>query len=137
MSRSVRHEPFTLTREIEADSGNPACWRSARLTYLASHQVAEHSADALVISLLEEHGSLNSTGLRRHAKGSGFSGQAISEAVKRLYDADRIAYDPGPRNARNWRLTRPQDPGQGGQATLPNLSDPDGQGGANSVHPAS
>lgn len=137
LSRSVLHPPFVVTREIETDPENPGSWRRARLSFAPADKAEVRSAEAFVVGLLEEHGSLTSTGLKDEARGSGFSGQDVSEALKRLERSGRITFDSGPRNAKNWRLTLPDDPGQGGQLTLPTLPDPAGQGDGGSVHPAS
>jgi phage/plasmid primase-like uncharacterized protein len=137
LSRSVRHEPFVVSRKIDADAENPACWVRARLSYVAEHEAEERSADAFVLGLLDKHEAPTTTELKGYARGTGFSGEDISQALKRLQADGRITFEAGARGAKHWRLTLPEDSRQGAQMSLPNLPDPAGQGDDGSVHPAS
>lgn len=121
LSRSVLHPRFVVSREIETDPENPGSWHRARLTYTSVHQAEERSAEAFVVGLLEQHGTLTTGGVKEHAKGSGFSGQDVSQALKSLHAKKRTTFDPGARNAKHWRLTLPDGDGQAEQMTLPTL----------------
>jgi len=74
--------------------------------------------------------------VKEQTKGSGFPAPEISAALKSLERSGQITFDPGPRGAKYWRLTLPDDLGQIGQMTLPTLPDPARHGPDGSVHPA-
>ena len=140
-SRGETPKRFVVGRTVDTDPDNRLVWRSARLTYLTSEVAQEHGAETLVREGLALTPGLTSTEIKGLAKGTpGVTAIEMTQAIKSLHNRGVITFDPGPRNAKFWRLcelaelaepTEPAEPAepdrQAGQLSLPSCSELAGQ----------
>ena len=130
-SRGETPKRFVIGRTVDTDPGNRLVWRSARLRYLTSEVAQEHGAETLVREGLALTPGLTSTELKELAKGTpGVTAIEMTQAIKSLHNRGVITFDPGPRNAKFWRLCELAEPArQAGQLSLPSCSELAGQAG--------
>lgn len=128
MSRASRPRNFKVRLEIQTDPSNSSRWAHACLTH-ASLGGDTEAARRLVIELLREHGTLNTSEVKEFAKGKGVSAQRISEAIKELAAEGTTRFDLRPKGAKKWYLVEfaQASSEQPGQARLPRLPTPLGQ----------
>lgn len=122
MSRMAKPAPYFLARTIVSDSGNPGIWRSAIFCERRDATDAE-KAGLWIVSQLSSGATFTTSALRRLVPGSGCSRQALTTALRQLEANGRITFTPGPRGAKQWRLTLPVELGNVDGSTLPTLPD--------------
>lgn len=111
LTKARKHPPFVISRAIEADPENDAAWRRAKLTFETDRHGRLEGAQAFVLARIDEcEDGMLSTDLRTSARGSGFSGENIASAIKKLHEAEII--QPGRlhddhANAKRWQRRNP------------------------------
>jgi hypothetical protein len=126
MSRAPRLAPFVLQRAISSSPENHATWLTATLAFASERAVTRNRAEEFVV--LQVTGAprlLTTSDIKAAAKGTGISGEDVSRALRALQTSGRLAFETGPRNAKNWYVvTRPAVFDRVVADSLPSLPEP-------------
>jgi hypothetical protein len=123
--------PFVVSLDVEESA--PGTWLSAQLCYINPRVADDSRAEAFVLEQLDA-GRMNTSMLKRAAKGTGISALDVSGAISRLEKLGRIEHVPGPKNAKMWTaVCLPNDSRQPRQPDLPACPQLAGQPGETPV----
>lgn len=106
MTYAPKLPPFMLLRDIVSEPTNRAQWISARLATAKPADARLSKAEEFVLAQITmSPGELNSSALRRAAKGSGVWSQDVDRAVRELFASGLIFCENGSNKQKLWKPT--------------------------------